>query len=880
MQIPIRARDRSRLSPYLLSSLTCAACLIGGTAYASTLYPQPVIAVAGGPTSSTAADFNGDGIMDIAVAGYRGGKVSVLLGQGAGLYSREDYQLDADDKLTPRAVTAADMNGDDAPDIVVVTRAAGTAPSTVGVLLNQGDGTFEAGKSSSIGAIATGVASADVNGDGNADVVTADIGSGNVSLFLGNGDGSLKAPKVFPAADGVNSVALVDVNGDGDADVVTSNGASQSVSVLPGDGKGGFGAAKSFPAGVAATALAVGDVTGDGKADAVVANGDSGEPGVSVLAGAGNGTFAATPILLDTTSETGAVAIADLDGDDTGDIIAANFDPNASSVSVLVAQGDGTFKQHVDYDTGYSPFFISTADFDGDGKTDLITANSNGTDMTLLAGRGNGTLQSHITLSTGNDPAGVGAADVNGDGKIDIVASNFGDSDPSETATSYTISVFLNNGKGGFLDGTQYPAGATPNSVLLADVNGDDRVDVLTPNNASDTVSVLLNNGSGKFGTPVPYTTGDLPISIALDDVTGDGVPDLVVANDITPTKASPYGSVSVLPGSSDGTFGAKTDYRTAAGPVDVAVGDLNGDKRADIAVADYAASSISILINNGNGFDTAKNYSTAEEENQASSPQAIAIGDVNEDGDADVVVANRGSSNIAVFAGDGTGAVGEPDFFPTGTVPFDLVLLDYNDDDHIDVATANGSGSSASVLSGNGDGTFNDHVEFLAGANPLGITAADVNGDGSMDLVVANGGSDSLTVMPQGEAAPTARNMSIAVNQGQSVSKAFAGSDQNGDALTYKVVDKPAHGTVTVNGGKFTYTADDNYSGADSFTYRASDGSLSSNTATVSVTVKGGGSGPGTNGGGDGGGGGAGGPLGLTLLSLIAFAVSRQRRR
>jgi hypothetical protein len=334
------------------------------------------------------------------------------------------------------SIAVADVNGDGKPDLVV----ANLSSNNVGVLLGNGDGTFQTALTYGSGGVsAHGVAVADVNGDGKPDILVAnDCGGSNclngaVGVLLGNGDGTFQT--AVPYASGgfqAYSVAVADVNGDSKPDLVVGNcsgndtcdsKSSGVVGVLLGNGDGTFQPAVSYNLGVgSAVSVAVGDVNGDGKPDVVVANYSS-DGGVSVLLGTGDGTFQPPVSYNSGGASPYSVAIADVNGDGYPDLLVANY--GSDDVGVLLGNGDGTFQTAVSYGSGGSPdYSVAVADVNGDGKPDLVAANNNGT-VGVLLGNGDGTFQTAMTYGSGGSVAlSVAVADLNGDSKPDLAVAN------------------------------------------------------------------------------------------------------------------------------------------------------------------------------------------------------------------------------------------------------------------------------------------------------------------------------------------------------------------------------------------------------------------------------------------------------------------------
>jgi len=326
-----------------------------------------------------------------------------------------------------------------------------------------------------------------------------------------------------------------------------------------------------------------------------------------------------------------SLAVADFNGDGKPDMVVANF--GSAEVSVMLGNGNGTFQSRQTFATGTSPYSVAVADVNGDGKLDLVVANNGSANVSVLLGNGNGTFQAQQTFATGNGPHSVAIADLNGDGRLDLVVAN---------KTSNNVSVLLGNGNGTFQAQQTFAAGTGTAAVAIADVNADGKPDLLVVNQTANTAGVLLGNGNGTFQPQLPYPLGAAgPVSIAVSDVNADGKPDLIIANHTA-------GTLGVLLGNGNGTFQEQQSFPVGTGPFFVAVSDVNGDGKPDAIVANYQSGNVSVLLGNGDGtFQPQTTFAASTK------PTAVAVADVNGDGRADLLVANYGANNVSVLLGD-----------------------------------------------------------------------------------------------------------------------------------------------------------------------------------------------------------------------------------
>jgi hypothetical protein len=393
-----------------------------------------------------------------------------------------------------------------------------------------------------------GVAVGDINRDGKLDVIA--INGVTMLTFAGNGDGTLQQATLARVPAGPPVVG--DVSGDGALDILIA--VSSRVFVVESDGSGGLHLPIFHARGRSSTAVTAADFNGDGNADLVLYDNSPLIHSVSIALGNGDGGFRDLVDYSLQSDTRGSVKAREVTGDGIVDLVAG--------FNVLAGNGDGTFREPV----AAAPFGGATfeiGDINGDGKPDLVMPRSN--TVVLFAGNGDGTFQAQQQLwqlprNSKVDSLAVG--DMNGDGRQDVVVSHrLGCLETCIVMDPDGFEVLLNDGGGTFH--ASFESSLLEGPVALADLNGDGKLDLVTANR------VRLGNGDGTLQTPRTYgvvNSGNLQIL----DITGDGKLDILRG-------------VVVAPGNGDGTFGSALVYPGDGSP---AIADVNRDGRLDIIEA------------------------------------------------------------------------------------------------------------------------------------------------------------------------------------------------------------------------------------------------------------------------------------------------------
>ena len=488
--------------------------------------PQPYL-TGKDPTSVASADFNHDGIADLAVANAADSTVSILLGKTDGTFAtRVDYPV----AFGPHRLIAQDINGDQSIDLIVTASTTITDGGAVSILLGKGDGSFQPAVSYSTGNNPWALAAGDFNHDGKLDIIFTNGDVNRASVLLGNGDGTFPGCAPFSNASDVVAITVADFNGDGLQDVALVNQTGNTVTILYGGLNGTFSGKRVYQVGVSPDAIAAADLLGNGRVDLVVAN--AGDNSITVLVNNGSGVFGVIGTY-SAGNHPSAIAIADFNGDRKPDLAIANTNDN--TVSILLNRGDGTFSNPVAYVTGSGPASIVAADFNGDGKADIAVAdsltpqNSKGPGLvSILLNNGDGTFGNRIDYSTGQHPTAVVAGDFNADGRTDLaVAAN--------TDIFGNVSILTGQGDGTFVAGAYYNEGFGISSMVAADFNDDGKADLAVISAINNTVFILKGAGNGSFQVQGTYGVDNGALSLAAGVFLNNGVlgrgSDLLVGN-------------------------------------------------------------------------------------------------------------------------------------------------------------------------------------------------------------------------------------------------------------------------------------------------------------------------------------------------------------
>ena len=674
------------------------------------------------PGAFYAASLRRNGIMDLVETGLTDPATSapataVLLGNGDGTFQKPVYYDVSANTSLLAGFTVDDVNGDGIPDIVVLNGTVGVyngsvipVTGTVTTLIGKGDGTFTIGPVSnltwtdSLQAVSGVFKSGDVK----------DLLVGGTVLF-GAGDGS------FTQGPTNDAIANLSIN-------------TPSV--------GGN---------------AVGSLRNNGKLDVVVS-----EPGyVSIFYGNGDGTFQAGPSYA-ALPDYMQVTITDIDGDGNPDIVLGG-----SSGGVYTLGG---------YDTPLPMYQI-------------------------LMGRGNGTfVDSPVYIqgtygAAGNANIGqqeIASADFNGDGKLDVLVYN-----NSSIGAGSALAMLPGDGTGALGAAVTSPLNIGATMLVAAKMNHDALTDAVLAGsvNAGPELAVLFNQGNGTFASEQDYPLAGSAVSLAVGDFNGDGIPDVAVGE-------SGQG-VFVFFGQSSGTLGSPVQVDASSNPIGLAAGSLTTDGRTDLVVADQTTGTLHVYLGNANGtFSTVTAPTTG-----ATNLSVAALGDLNNDGKLDLIVAgfipgtsgNPNISNVYTLLGNGDGTFQTANTLALGSndIPVaSMALADFNKSGNLGVVVGN-SDDYTEVLLGNGDGTLIDSALAL-GQRPATVAAADLLGNGYPEILVGEsdtqGQGNSLTVFlnqPAGWAATTAATSTVVTSS--------ANPSTSGAAVTFTAtVTSTTAGTIT----------------------------------------------------------------------------------
>jgi len=609
--------------------------------------------------------------------------------------------------------------------------------------------------------VPTAVAIGDIDGNSTRDLVVTDPPS--LDVLRGNGDGTFQPATSTLIGGGVSPV-IADIDGDGDQDVVVAlaGESASAVQIVLGDGAGGFTLGARLP-GSFTTSVAVGDLDRNGKPDIVAASlGVS--SGLAIHLGIGGGAFA-PPVALDATSSYDSVTIADVDGDQRLDLVAPGGMPGIfGELAVFAGTGDGTFE---------APFRASTAsnyatraavgDLDGDGLTDIVTAGwvANDEALTVESWLGSGTTFTHRSalwrgpdLKSDYPPPnefrgfrGVPAlGDVDGDGKLDVAVT---------FQNRNVIGLIRGTGTGDLASFTEFAMNDPgdnetdgPVDLALVDVSGDGRLDLIVPD-TTRSIAVVLGSAISTFraprGLPSNLVNEGFPTKLAVGDVDGDGLQDFAmgtVGYDNDPFMARIF-VVRSSHSEVASSYALPTDPDVGNPEHDqVRLRDLDGDGDLDLVVASDRLTQgwLSVFPNVGDGtFGTRVDLASDV-------ALDLATGDLDGDARPELVLVGldaSGTSAITVYENDGSGALtAQPAFASQGA----LLLADLNHDSKLDLAEW-GSLNAVTVRLGNGDATFGAPIATAMPGVVHHLVVADIDGDGTLDL-----GADTLELIGHGD--------------------------------------------------------------------------------------------------------------------------------
>jgi len=572
--------------------------------------------VGGGPVGIAAGDFNGDSKTDLAVAnlGYigNGSTVSILINLGNGTFVNSiTYPAGS----SPHKISSGKINTDNFIDLAVAN-----AEGKVNVLINTGTGDFsnrtEYSFTLSGSSFMPNINLSDIDNDNDNDILYGNNGLGSAGPEIGllrNTGGIFSTPEIIPTSifvGGIRDIETADLNNDGWNDIVTANAdarVTDGYQVILGNGSGGFLPAFKNNAGQNTEDVMLGDVDNDGKIDILTA--DSYSMQITVHKNLGQGIFPVPELSETGISIGGNTDASDIDNDGDLDVIVSGSGRAATGVQVKVLKnsGNGNFEIPVNYSVRGGGVQAKFRDLNGDNKPDILYAtaiNSPPYDFHYAINNGDGTFGVVRTKSIGSCGwYDIEAADLDNDQDLDVIITEWlGCINIPES--SRRIFICLNNGEAVFSDPIIKVVGSHPGPIGLGDFNHDSKMDVVTGVSGA-IIELNLGTGNGDLLPPTTFSIGSQggATDISVEDFNNDGNPDVASCNFWEST------TMSVLYGTVNGTFQTAMILTSAFSPdllnvSGITAGDLDNDGDKDIMVGHNASNCISLYYNSNGTFE------------------------------------------------------------------------------------------------------------------------------------------------------------------------------------------------------------------------------------------------------------------------------------
>ena len=698
------------------------AAAIGGT---GTFMPGPAVPVGSSyPQRVVMADVDNDGDMDmlVSVSNYNPGTVSVRLNNGSGNFTPgTNVSVGNFTDL----LLAADVDGDGDLDMV------SSSFNAVAIRLNNGNGVFSGGSdvlvgSSSAGMVINNMVAGDIDGDGDLDLL---LNSATITPLLNNGTGSFN---VGPAAgtSGQALMALGDVDNDGDLDLLAEaihSFGNYLISLRLNNGNGTFGAATQIPVAGMHSSATLADIDNDGDLDLLAAGGTN----TSIRLNNGTGIFSGTGMAL-TGTGVQKLSMADLDADGDLDLFTANY--TAGTVDIRFNNGAGVFTGSGSFSVANSLTDATAADIDSDGDLDITAVAASSTDARIFLNQ-----NSSLFTTTGLAPA----RNLRNAPRNSNVVANFNLPVNNTPASASALKVFSSQ-RGGLLAGTTTVAGSSLSFDPTSDFRPGERISVSVTKAARSGTLLLdkpevyqfttaVSGGVGTFaGASLLSTFSFFPFAVLAADMDNDGDLDaLSLSQNINGGSA-----VSIQSNNGNGTFVTGGAASGGNYPTGLAVADVDGDGDLDVLTSygdgsSFNPGTVGIQLNNGSG-----SFSTGSSVRVGSFTLGLTTGDVDGDGDQDVVAINGGGL-AGVCLNSGNGTFGSAVNVTLGGAVYNILLADIDSDGDLDLLTA--LGSRVGIHLNNGLGTFGVGT-LVSMSSAKALTTADVDGDGDLDLLSTNG--------------------------------------------------------------------------------------------------------------------------------------------